>query len=361
VRRIETAGTPSKSTGVLLAIQYQEIANRLRAFRLGSGLSADEIARRVGISRTALYRFEKGELAKIETLEKLSELLQVSMPTLLGVGIEYMPSAVSYFERMRQFEETAEHIMVLSGPISFLLASDRFLELLDTVLKESLPLDLPDREKTVAQVDQIMAILTQRKETYRRRKPGILNLISAREIRRFVQSGLIGNPSISGAELEERRALARAEVEHFASVIEDEAIGVQIGVVTESLPHTHFQIFRMADTKMLTVSPFRLGEQPNIRLGVAMITSAPEAITLHEKAVSEMWRGAIKGAAAAAHLRALLLPPSTDLEPSGFPSNEVAAPIQPAMLDNGAPEKVVKRTSPKLRGGAASERRLRTK
>ncbi|MEH2472137.1 hypothetical protein V1281_006675 [Nitrobacteraceae bacterium AZCC 2161] len=67
-------------------------------------------------------------------------------------------------------------------------------------------MDLPDREKTVAQVDQIMAILIQRKETYRRRRPRILNLISAREIRRFVQSGLIGNPSISGAELEERRA-----------------------------------------------------------------------------------------------------------------------------------------------------------
>jgi transcriptional regulator with XRE-family HTH domain len=344
-----------------LAIQYQEIANRLRAFRLGSGLSADEIARRVGISRTALYRFEKGELAKIETLEKLSELLQVSMPTLLGVGIEYMPSAVSYFERMRQFEETAEHIMVLSGPISFLLASDRFLELLDTVLKESLPLDLPDREKTVAQVDQIMAILTQRKETYRRRKPGILNLISAREIRRFVQSGLIGNPSISGPELEERRAFARAEIEHFASVIEDEAIGVQIGVVTESLPHTHFQIFRMADTKMLTVSPFRLGEQPNIRLGVAMITSAPEAITLHEKAVNEMWRGAIKGPAAAAHLRGLLLP-STDLERTGIPSNEVPGPTLPAVFDDGASEKAAKRIASKRRGsGAAAERSPRIK
>jgi transcriptional regulator with XRE-family HTH domain len=303
-----TARKRAKPTGAPLAIRYQEIANRLRAFRLGSGLSADEIARRVGISRTALYRFEKGELAKIETLEKLSELLQVSMPTLLGVGIEYMPSAVSYFERMRQFEETAEHIMVLSGPISFLLASDRFLAVLDTVLKESLPLDLPDREKTVAQVDQIIAILAQRKAAYSRRKPGILNLISAREIRRFLQSGLTGNSLIAGAELEERRALARAEIEHLATVIEEEAIGVQIGVVTESLPHTHFQIFRMADTKMLTVSPFRLGEQPNIRLGVAMITSASEAIALHEKAVSEMWRGAIKGAAAAAHLRSLLAP-----------------------------------------------------
>lgn len=229
------------------------------------------------------------------------------MPTLLGVGIEYMPSAVTYFERMRQFEETAEHIMVLSGPISFLLASDRFLEMLNTVLTESLPTDLPEREKTITQVGQIMEILRQRKETYRRRKPGILNLISAREIRRFVQNGFVGNPSLPADQLAERRALARAEIEHFAKVVEDEAIGVQIGVVTESLPHTHFQIFRMGDTKMLTVSPFRLGEQPNIRLGVAMITSAPEAIVLHEKAVNEMWRGAIKGAAAAAHLRDLVL------------------------------------------------------
>lgn len=291
-----------------MALRYQEIANRLRAFRLGSGLSADEIAKRVGISRTALYRFEKGELAKIETLERLSELLQVSMPTLLGVGIEYIPSAVAYFERLRQFEETAEHIIVLSGPISFVLASDAFMSLLDTVLKESLPLDLPDRDKAVAHIEQIMAILQQRKETYRRRRPGILNLISAREINRFLQNGIVGNSTIAGEELKRRRQAARAEIEHFADLIEEEPIGIQIGVVTESLPHTHFQIFRMPETRILTVSPFRLGEQPNVRLGVAMITSAPEAVSLHEKAVQEMWRGAIKGRAAAEHLRALLKP-----------------------------------------------------
>ena len=38
------------------------------------------------------------------------------MPTLLGVGVEYVASAVSYFERMRQIEETSEHIIVLAGP-----------------------------------------------------------------------------------------------------------------------------------------------------------------------------------------------------------------------------------------------------
>jgi hypothetical protein len=54
------------------------------------------------------------------------------------------------------------------------------------------------------------------------------------------------------------------------------------------------------------MSPFRLGEEPNIQVGVAMITSAPEALALHEKTLDDVWRRALKGTAAAAHLRGLL-------------------------------------------------------
>ena len=36
------------------------------------------------------------------------------------------PPPSTYFERMRQIEETSEHIIVLAGPISYLLASDAF-------------------------------------------------------------------------------------------------------------------------------------------------------------------------------------------------------------------------------------------
>jgi transcriptional regulator with XRE-family HTH domain len=298
-----------------MSFQYKEIADRLRAFRLGSGLSADEVARRLGISRTALYRFEKGELAKIETLERLSELLQISMPTLLGVGIEYVPSAVTYFERVRQFEETAEHIMILAGPISFLLASDEFAELLKTILKESIPSDLPDRDRALVQVDTILRILERRRERFKARRPGILNLVSARDLTRLVSSGFVGNASISGEELTRRRELARAELLHLIDMIENESIGVQIGVVTETLPHAGFQIFRLADKKVLTISPFRLGEQTNIRLGVAMITSAPDAISMHERIVDEMWRGALKGPAAAARLRSVIAPLTSQASP----------------------------------------------
>jgi transcriptional regulator with XRE-family HTH domain len=289
-----------------MGIRYDEIGQRLKAFRLGSGLSADEIAQRIGISRTALYRIEKGELAKIETLEKLSELLSVSMPSLLGVGIEYIASAVSYFERLRQLEETAEHIVILAGPISFLLASNKFEDVLDQVLRESVPDDLPNRKRVLGDIDKIMAILHARKATFRRRRPGVVTLISAMQIEHFLARGLIGRVSLSPATVAERHEMARNEVKHLASLIEEQSMGTQIGLVTDNLPGTGFMIFRQDDRSTLSISPFRLGENTNIRVGIAMVTSAPEAVTLHQKVVEEAWRTAIKGQAAADYLHRLL-------------------------------------------------------
>src|ERR1700728_1661797 len=158
-----------------MPLRFDDIGHRLKAFRLGSGLAAEEIAQQLGISRTALYRFEKGEVAKIETLEKLAELLKVSVPTL--VGVEYIASAVSYFERMRQIEETAEHIIVLAGPISYVLASDGFDGALGDILRESVPDGIVKRERALAQIDELMAVLRSRKDSYRRRRPAIVNLI----------------------------------------------------------------------------------------------------------------------------------------------------------------------------------------
>jgi len=293
-----------------MPLRFDDIGNRLKAFRLGSGLSADEIANRLGISRTALYRFEKGELAKIETLEKLAELLGVSVPTLLGVGVEYVASAVAYFERMRQIEETSEHIIVLAGPISYLLSSDAFDRSLDEMLRENIPDEADDRKRALAQVDELMSVLRQRKQGYRRRAPGIVNLIAASEMERFVRNGLIGRSDLPEKVLAERRALARAEAEHFTALMADEPIGVQIGIVPDTLPHASFQIFRQPDRHVLALSPFRLGEQPNVRVGVAMITSAPEALALHEKMAKELWHRALKGPAAVRFMRELMERPS---------------------------------------------------
>jgi transcriptional regulator with XRE-family HTH domain len=286
-----------------MAIRFDDIGNRLKAFRLGSGLSADEIANRLDISRTALYRFEKGELAKIETLEKLAELLEVSVPTLLGVGVEYVASAVAYFERMRQIEETSEHIVVLAGPISYLLASDAFDRTLEEMLRENVPDKAEGRKRALEQVDEVMTVLRQRKESYRRRRPSIVNLIAAAEMEQFLRNGLVGRFDLPEKTRAARRELARAEASHFTELMADEPMGVQIGIVPDTLPHASFQIFRQPDRHVLALSPFRLGEQPNIRVGVAMITSAPEALSLHDKMAKDLWQRATKGPAAVQFMR----------------------------------------------------------
>jgi transcriptional regulator with XRE-family HTH domain len=290
----------------MMTFRYDEIGQRLKAYRMGSGLSADEVAKKIGISRTALYRFERGELAKIDTLERLAELLGVSIPTLLGVGIEYIPSAVGYFERMRQIEETAEHIIMLSGPISFLLASDDFQTALEDVLTENVAETVVNTGRAKSDIPKIMQTLRERKELYRKRRPTIVNLMSAFEIERFLDHGFVGRSGLPEDILAKRRELARAEISHFANLIEQQPIGIQIGIVPDTLPHSGFQLFRQPDRKLLVMSPFRLGGEPNVRVGVAMITSAADGISLHEEAINDMWSRALKGQAAADCLRQLL-------------------------------------------------------
>jgi transcriptional regulator with XRE-family HTH domain len=289
-----------------MAFRYDDIGNRLKAFRLASGLSAEEIAKRLGISRTALYRFEKGELAKIETLEKMAELLSVSVPTLLGVGVEYVGSAVAFFERMRQIEETTEHMIVLFGPVSYLLTSDEFDAGLETVLTESVPDGIASRDRALADIAEIMHILRARKTAFHRRSPSIVSLVAAGEIARFLRNGFVGTLDLPARTLRKRRRLAAEEVERIATVMADEPIGVQIGIVRDTMPNSSFQIFRQPDRPVLAVSPFRLGEQPNVRIGVGMITSAPEALALHEKTAEELWRTALKGREAAVFVRDLI-------------------------------------------------------
>ena len=63
-------------------------------------------------------------------------------------------------------------------------------------------------------------------------------MISAVEIERFLHQGFIGRGALEPAELAERRALARAEVEHFLDVITEEPIGIQIGIVARHAART---------------------------------------------------------------------------------------------------------------------------
>jgi transcriptional regulator with XRE-family HTH domain len=288
------------------SFRYDEIGQRLRAFRMGSSDSADQIAAKLGISRTALYRLERGGLAKIEMLERLADLFGVSVPTLLGVGIEYIPSSVSYFERVRQIEEKSDHIVALSAPISLRLASEAFVDMIQEILTENVTDDVADRSRVLSDIPKVMKILRERRTLYDHHRPAIVTIISGKEIARLLKLGLVGREGLPKGTVRRRRAFAIQEITHLKGLIENPPIGVQIGVLRDTLPHVGFQLFRQPDRKVLVSSPFRIGGEPNIRVGVAMITSAPDALSFHETAVEEMWGRALKAGAAATYVSELL-------------------------------------------------------
>lgn len=294
-----------------MAVDYIQVGQRLRAHRIGLGLSPEEAAESLGISRAALYNYEKGEgPVKLETLERIAEVLKTSLPSLLGVGTEYFASAIAYFERLRQLEERAERVLVYYEPVTFLLTSDAYPGILREMLLEGLPEKLPNRKKAQAEIDQLIDVLGSRKATIAGGGPSFAGIIGATQVRRLLRTGFIGTYDLSDQEREKRRLAARREVERIAGVMENEPVGIQIGIVDDTLPNQTFEICRMRDgSALVAVSPFRLGELPNIRLGVASVTGAEEAVTLYKKLADQMWHRAAKGAAGAALLRKCLKEP----------------------------------------------------
>lgn len=280
-------------------ISVEEIGARMKAFRLGAGLTPEELAERAGVSRAAIYRYESGQPAKIDTLVKIADLLEVSLPTLLGAGVEYIASAVSFFERMRQLEENVEQITVLFGPVSYLLTTKIYDEFLLDVLKESIPKNVDNYDRALKEVDTLISILQSRKATYQRRAPNVISLMSAVELNQFLRLGFIGAHNPEGVNIKKRREIARVEIENIVQLLRNQPIGVQLGVVVDSMPGASLQIFKQGRKKSVAVSPYRLGAFANIRLGVATISSSPDATELYQAETNQLWSRSLKGDQAA--------------------------------------------------------------
>ena len=283
-------------------LDLREIGSRLRAYRLGARASAATLARRLGVSRAALYRIEDGQMIKIEVLERLARLLGTSLPSLLGADVEYHARAPSYFSRMEQLEAGAERIVAHFNPVSYLLTSDAYSQSMRVMLEESAPADPRVRRSALAEARAVWRILEARKRAARIRRPAIVNLVGVPEIERLLDIGLVGRLDLPEAERAARRLQACREVEHLAALMEHEPFGVQIGLIEDTLPNVTFQLFYAGAEVRLAVSPFRLGELPNVRFGVASVTAAHEAVSLYEALVKELWARSLRGKAGARRL-----------------------------------------------------------
>jgi len=287
-------------------MRFTEIGQQLRAYRLESGLRAEEIAARLGVSRAALYRYEKGEVIKLDTVNRLAEMLKISPLSLLGIGVEYYNRPIGFFERLRQVEETADQILQVSFPLAYLTSSDELDAIEADLFAEAAADAGAERAAARATAEQVLSILGERKRMFRMRRPSIIAMLSSGAILRFLQQG-VGQGMARSESLRQRaRAVARTEMENIANLMEAEPMGLQFGMLSGTEPSGQFQILRARDRAMLAINPFRTDTIPHLQAGVAMITGADEAVAAHQRVAEAMWREAIKGPAAAQELRGLL-------------------------------------------------------
>jgi transcriptional regulator with XRE-family HTH domain len=289
-----------------MAIRFEEIGRRLRAYRFGKNLTASEVADRIGVSRAAVYRLEKGELVKIETIEKLAALLEVSLPSLMGVGVEYYNNSIAFFERVRQLEEDTNHVLGNFSPLSFLLMSEEYMNYLRLMLIEALSQVHPQPDSANDLVERLLQILQERRKAAASRRTPIVSIVNMHEVERFVRFGLVGRLDLPAEVVRERRAAARAEIARFIRILKAPPLGTQIGIVEDIPSAQTFQIFDKATGAAVTLSPYRLGDNPNITSGIAMVTAAPEAVQLFKETIILQWDKAHKGESGARVLQAVL-------------------------------------------------------
>lgn len=286
-------------------MRFTEIGQQLRAFRMESGLRAEEIAARLGVSRAALYRYEKGEVIKLDTVQRLAELLKISPLSLLGIGIEYYARPAAFFERLRQIEETADQILIVNEPLCYLTTSPSYDRALADALIEAIEAD-PERFGPRSAVDQMLNLLASRKKAYQGRKPAIIAMVSALAVQRLIETGVAGTLPIPEPSRQLCRDIAIAELENLAALMEAEPMGLQFGLIADVEPVGSFEILRSRDRATLAINPFPADSAPNVMTGVALLTSADEAVTPHQRLAETLWREAHKGQAAAARLRELI-------------------------------------------------------
>ena len=288
-----------------MSMRFNEIGQQLRAYRLESGLRAEEIAARLGVSRAALYRYEKGEVIKLDTIKRLAELLKISPLSLLGIGVEYYVRPVGYFERLRQIEESADQILEIFGPLCYLTTSEAFDLALAEAFDELADNAGAERAAMRSQAEQVLGILAARKRMYSVRRPNIICMISLNGVRRLLETGIAGGLAVSERVRRLGRQVAETEVENMAALMEAEPMGLQFGLLTGLEPSSQFKVLRARDRVTLAINPFRPETFPGAQTGVAMITAADDAVAAHQRVAESNWRDAMKGATGAARLRQL--------------------------------------------------------
>jgi transcriptional regulator with XRE-family HTH domain len=270
-----------------------DVGRRLKDLRTAMNLSIDGAAQSVGVSRALMYRYEAGDIVKLDTLERLARLYGTSTTALLGLGHEYIVNSVLFFERLEKLEQEAEHITTVFGPLAYVLTTDAY----DDALSVGLTADDSADALTPAELQRLRRTLRRRKANLREHKPGYVNIIPISEVQTYLNAAL-NAADLSAGERAAQRRQAVKEMQHLCGLIEKPPMGVQIALTQRPLPTAGFQVLRLKSRRLLVTSPFRLGEPVNLRYGIATISGDEQALRLHESLIARLWDGALTGSRA---------------------------------------------------------------
>lgn len=88
------------------------VGERIKLRRKELKISADTLAERVGVSRSTIFRYEKGDIEKVgpEVLKKISETLNISPADLMGWEEETETNAETGYSEtdLRKMAENAK-------------------------------------------------------------------------------------------------------------------------------------------------------------------------------------------------------------------------------------------------------------
>lgn len=276
------------------------IGARLRAHRDAQGIRPEDLAQRLGISRAALYRAEKGEIAKVELLGRIASELGAGLDQLLGTGGEYFDAAPVLFQRMADLESGAVRVTGVFSPVSYLLTTPDYDRVLADALHEQ-------GQATSAQIALALDALRARRQGFARGRMQLRSIVTVADLERFLRQGLTGCDSLPPATAAARRRHARAEVERVAQLaLAPSDRRAELRLVEAPGAATSFEIVEHPAAIWLIVSPFALGLRPNITLGVGTVTPSPEAIASHRAVTDRLWDTGISGAAAHRRIQEVL-------------------------------------------------------
>jgi len=111
-------------------VKFSITAKRMKERRIKLGISVDTVADAIGVDRSTVFRYEKGDIEKIsiDTLKPLAEVLRCTPPYLMGWGDEEAEEAGHKKSESSAFNFMVSMIAEIYGGVEEMTIKGKFAQ-----------------------------------------------------------------------------------------------------------------------------------------------------------------------------------------------------------------------------------------